>query len=107
MEEGGMAAGKSTAAAHSAWILFEDEASQSLRPPRARTWGRVGCTPVVSVRGRVSMAGMACFFLNIIWSLAAGRKAADNYWGEGATTLEWTLSSPPPFHQFSTLPKIN
>jgi 4-hydroxybenzoate polyprenyltransferase len=21
-------------------------------------------------------------------------------WGEGATTLEWTLSSPPPFHQF-------
>jgi cytochrome c oxidase subunit 1 len=53
------------------------------------------------------MAGMACFFVNIIWSLAAGRKAADNYWGEGATTLEWTLSSPPPFHQFSTLPKID
>ena len=26
--------------------------------------------------------------------------AADNPWGEGATTLEWTLSSPPPFHQF-------
>jgi cytochrome c oxidase subunit 1 len=52
-------------------------------------------------------AGMAFFFINIIWSLAAGRKAADNYWGEGATTLEWTLSSPPPFHQFSTLPKID
>ncbi|MEV0281978.1 transposase [Streptomyces sp. NPDC050610] len=60
-----MAAGKSTAAARGAWILFEDEASQSLRPPRARTWGRVGVTPVVSVRGRgsgwASMAGMACF----------------------------------------------
>ncbi len=53
------------------------------------------------------MAGMACFFLNIVISLAAGRKAGDNYWGEGATTLEWTLSSPPPFHQFSTLPKID
>ncbi len=27
-------------------------------------------------------------------------------WGEGATTLEWTLSSPPPFHQFNELPVI-
>ncbi len=27
--------------------------------------------------------------------------------GAGATTLEWTLSSPPPFHQFETLPKID
>ena len=34
------------------------------------------------------------------------RKAEANPWGEGATTLEWTLSSPPPFHQFSTLPVI-
>jgi cytochrome c oxidase subunit 1 len=25
---------------------------------------------------------------------------------KGATTLEWTLSSPPPFHQFETLPVI-
>ena len=47
------------------------------------------------------------FFLNIFWSLVAGKKAADNPWGEGATTLEWTLSSPPPFHQFETLPKID
>src|SRR5687768_5323448 len=52
-------------------------------------------------------AGMAFFFINIFWSLFAGRKAPNNYWGEGATTLEWTLSSPPPFHQFSTLPKID
>ena len=35
-----------------------------------------------------------------------GKKAEANYWGEGATTLEWTLSSPPPFHQFETLPVI-
>jgi len=32
------------------------------------------------------------------------RKAEANPWGEGATTLEWTLSSPPPFHQFSDPP---
>ena len=55
----------------------------------------------------VTIAGMAVFFVNLFWSLFAGKKAPDNPWGEGATTLEWTLSSPPPFHQFSTLPKIN
>jgi cytochrome c oxidase subunit 1 len=34
------------------------------------------------------------------------RKAPANPWGEGATTLEWTLSSPPPFHQFNELPHV-
>ncbi|HEX8193561.1 MAG TPA: cytochrome c oxidase subunit I [Allosphingosinicella sp.] len=58
--------------------------------------------------GYVIMAiGMVFFFVNIIWSLIAGKKAPDNPWGEGATTLEWTLSSPPPFHQFETLPKVD
>jgi cytochrome c oxidase subunit 1 len=51
--------------------------------------------------------GMVFFFVNVVISLIGGRKAADNPWGEGATTLEWTLSSPPPFHQFETLPKID
>jgi cytochrome c oxidase subunit I len=50
---------------------------------------------------------MVIFFVNVLWSLFAGKKAADNPWGEGATTLEWTLSSPPPFHQFETLPVID
>ena len=31
---------------------------------------------------------------------------ADNYWGEGATTLEWTQTSPPAFHTFEVLPRI-
>ncbi|WP_037498267.1 cytochrome c oxidase subunit I [Sphingomonas jaspsi] len=55
----------------------------------------------------VTVAGVAVFFVNMILSLAAGKKAPDNPWGEGATTLEWTLPSPPPFHQFETLPKID
>ncbi|MDG5488944.1 cytochrome c oxidase subunit I [Sphingomonas sp. BGYR3] len=54
----------------------------------------------------IMAAGMVIFFINIFYSLAAGRKAEGNPWGEGATTLEWTLSSPPPFHQFETLPVI-
>ncbi len=29
-----------------------------------------------------------------------------NPWGEGATTLEWSVSSPPPVHTFEQLPRI-
>jgi cytochrome c oxidase subunit 1 len=32
--------------------------------------------------------------------------AAGNPWGEGATTLEWTLPSPPAFHSYEVLPRI-
>ena len=57
--------------------------------------------------GYVIMAvSMLIFFVNVIWSLVAGKRVEGNYWGEGATTLEWTLPSPPPFHQFETLPEI-
>jgi transposase len=52
------------AAATGAWICFEDEAGQALCPPRARTWGRRGRTPVVTVcgnrAGRISVAGLVC-----------------------------------------------
>jgi cytochrome c oxidase subunit 1 len=34
------------------------------------------------------------------------RPAPANPWGEGATTLEWTLPSPPPEHTFNTLPRF-
>ena len=34
------------------------------------------------------------------------RLAGANPWGEGATTLEWQLSSPPPYHQWEQLPRI-
>jgi len=57
--------------------------------------------------GYAIMAGsMVIFFVNVAYAFIAGRKAEGNYWGEGATTLEWTLSSPPPFHQFEVLPRI-
>jgi cytochrome c oxidase subunit I len=63
---------------------------------------------IASAWGYTIMAvGMIFFFVGIIWSRIAGKKCPDNPWGEGATTLEWTLSSPPPFHQFETLPKVD
>ncbi|ANK13187.1 cytochrome c oxidase subunit I [Erythrobacter neustonensis] len=61
----------------------------------------------ISTLGYYIMAGsMVFFFVNILYSLLAGKKAEANPWGEGATTLEWTLPSPPPYHQFETLPII-
>ncbi|WP_108812435.1 cytochrome c oxidase subunit I [Sphingorhabdus sp. Alg231-15] len=61
---------------------------------------------IASIGYAIMAVGVLIFFINIAWAFIAGRKAEDNYWGEGATTLEWTLSSPPPFHQFETLPQI-
>ncbi len=47
-----------------AWLCFEDESGQGLRPPKGRTWGRRGVTPVVKVTGgqnkRVSLAALLC-----------------------------------------------
>jgi DDE superfamily endonuclease len=55
--------GARLAAATGAWVCFEDEAGQALRPGKARTWAPRGHTPVVRVSGnsgRLSIAGMAC-----------------------------------------------
>ena len=54
----------------------------------------------------LTLLSVILFFVWVFEALIVRRPAADNYWGEGATTLEWTLSSPPPFHQFNKLPVI-
>jgi len=57
-----VAGGKTTTADLGAWLIFEDESGQGLRPPKGRTWGRRGHTPVVTVTGgsnkRVSLAAL-------------------------------------------------
>jgi DDE superfamily endonuclease len=59
---GDLAGDKRTAADLGAWLCFEDESGQGLRPPKRRTWGRRGRTPVVTVTGghntRVSLAAL-------------------------------------------------
>jgi len=42
----------------------------------------------------------------LFWTLTKGKKCADNPWGEGATTLEWTVPSPAPFHTHEVLPRV-
>ncbi|WP_443735435.1 IS630 family transposase [Streptomyces flavotricini] len=62
--DGAVVTGKRTAQLLGAWIVFEDEAGQDLKPGRGRTWSRRGRTPLVRVTGkgsgRVLMAGMIC-----------------------------------------------
>jgi transposase len=61
-EDRGVAGDNRTAADLGAYLCFEDEAGQGLRPPTGRTWGRRGPTPVMRVRGGgrgwISVAGV-------------------------------------------------
>jgi cytochrome c oxidase subunit 1 len=52
------------------------------------------------------MVGVVIFLVVLAEAAILRRKGEANPWGEGATTLEWTLSSPPPFHQFNELPVV-
>lgn len=62
---------------------------------------------MVSSVGAFIAGASAIFFMYVIYrTFAAGAQAADNPWGEGATTLEWSVSSPPPFHTFNELPRF-
>ncbi len=61
---------------------------------------------VSSVGYAITAVGVLVFLVVLAEMFLAKRKAGANPWGEGATTLEWTLSSPPPFHQFNELPVI-
>jgi cytochrome c oxidase subunit 1 len=65
-----------------------------------------GWNLVSSIGSYISAAGLLVFFVTIAEAFLRRRVASGNPWGEGATTLEWTLSSPPPFHQFTALPRI-
>jgi cytochrome c oxidase subunit 1 len=65
-----------------------------------------GWNLVSSIGSYITSVAMLVFIWVLVDAVVKNRKAAANPWGEGATTLEWTLSSPPPFHQFETLPRI-
>jgi cytochrome c oxidase subunit 1 len=65
-----------------------------------------GWNYVSSIGSYISMVGVAIFFLCIIEAFMKKRLAGDNPWGVGADTLEWQLSSPPPYHQWEQLPRI-
>jgi cytochrome c oxidase subunit 1 len=59
-----------------------------------------------SIGAYIAGIGTLVFLYTVYEAFAKKRVAGDNPWGVGATTLEWTLPSPPPFHQYETLPRI-
>ena len=65
-----------------------------------------GWNEVSSYGSYIAGFGTLVFFFGMAEAFMKKRPAGNNPWGVGATTLEWTLSSPPPFHQFETLPRI-
>ncbi len=65
-----------------------------------------GWNMVSSIGAGIAAFGTLIFFVVIYKTFANGVKAEANPWGEGAKTLEWTLSSPPPFHSFSEPPQF-
>jgi cytochrome c oxidase subunit 1 len=61
---------------------------------------------VSSIGAYIAGVATLVFLYTVYDAFARKRVAGDNPWGVGATTLEWTLPSPPPFHQYETLPRI-
>ena len=65
-----------------------------------------GWNMVASIGAYIS-AFSVVIFLYVLYRIFTSKvQVADNYWGEGATTLEWTVTSPPPFHTFAELPRV-
>jgi cytochrome c oxidase subunit 1 len=65
-----------------------------------------GWNYVSSVGAYISGAAFLVFLYVCFRTFTSKEHVADNYWGEGATTLEWTQTSPPAFHSWLELPRI-
>src|SRR5580692_2651847 len=52
----------------------------------------------ITISAFVTGAAQLLFLFNLFWSMYRGKKAEENPWQ--ATTLEWTIPSPPPFDNF-------
>jgi len=70
-------------------------------PDAYRLWNEVS-----SYGAYLSGISVILFLYIIFDAFAKKRIAGNNPWGVGATTLEWTVSSPPPFHSYEVLPRI-
>jgi len=52
----------------------------------------------ITMAAMITVTVQFLFLFNVIWSYFKGKKASDNPWE--ATTLEWTIPSPPPHDNF-------
>ena len=65
-------------------------------------WGTLNL--LSSLGALVLIAGLVAVLANIVWSLVAGEVAGNDPWH--GDTLEWTTTSPPPTHNFESIPVV-
>lgn len=65
-----------------------------------------GWNYVSSIGAYISVFAAFFFVFVLVEAFLRSRKAQKNPWGKGATTFEWQLSSPPPFHSYDNIPKV-
>src|SRR6476659_5000945 len=65
-----------------------------------------GWNNISSIGSYISGFAVLIFLYGVLDAFMKKQVAEANPWGPGATTLEWTLPSPPPFHQFEVLPRV-
>ncbi len=62
---------------------------------------------MIASMGAFLFGASQVFFLFIVLkTIRGGKPATDNVWGDSVEGLEWTLSSPPPYHTFTTPPEL-
>ncbi|MGA8535038.1 MAG: cytochrome c oxidase subunit I [Candidatus Tumulicola sp.] len=67
--------------------------------PQFEFWNRFA-----SVSSYVMGIGILLFFVNVIWSIRAGKKSGPNPWK--GRTLEWMIPSPPHYYNFKHIPTV-
>jgi cytochrome c oxidase subunit 1 len=67
--------------------------------PQFQFWNQVA-----SSFSYVMTFAILLMFINILMSLRNGKKSGPNPWG--ARTLEWMISSPPPYYNFKKIPAV-
>ena len=58
----------------------------------------------ITIAALITGAAQLIFYFNFFWSLRHGKKAGDNPCH--ATTLEWSIPSPPPHENFTEVPRV-
>jgi cytochrome c oxidase subunit 1 len=66
-----------------------------------------GWNYVSSMGSYLSGVATVLFVGIAIYTVTRGQRVSENPWGEGATTLEWKVSSPPPFHTYEEIPRVS
>jgi cytochrome c oxidase subunit 1 len=58
----------------------------------------------ISIAAFITIAAQLIFIFNLFWSMRRGKRAGINPWE--ATSLEWTVSSPPPHDNFGEVEPV-